>query len=316
MNFLEKKRELQSIIEKELVPQINSNYVLWGLPYYTNIGDTLIWEGEIELLKKTKGKCKGVCAWNETFSQPLDKDTIILISGGGFFGDLWRTGWEFALKTIENYKDHEIIVFPCSIYYEDPKVREEDVKFLSGIKKLTIYVRDRASLEYGKRYFKNEIRLIPDMAFCMSEKTLLQWSKSLPTKNALYLKREDKESVEAIDLGNTDHEVSDWITMTQPIEALDKFYRNLQRTRRLKRISGRLYNWVRHYMYYRRFRNILTEEGCRQLSSYQTIYSTRLHGMILSTMLGRDTYFVDNSYGKVKALYDTWLQDCDNVKQF
>lgn len=52
MNFLEKKKQLRTIIEEKLTPLIDNDYVLYGLPYYNNIGDTLIWEGELEFLKK------------------------------------------------------------------------------------------------------------------------------------------------------------------------------------------------------------------------------------------------------------------------
>ena len=48
-------------------------------------------------------------------------------------------------------------------------------------------------------------------------------------------------------------------------------------------------------------------------SGYKNIYTTRLHGLILAALLGKETYFLDNSYGKVSAVYDTWLKDVDNV---
>lgn len=44
------------------------------LPYHENIGDTLIWQGKMEFLKKLPHKCRGVCAL-ETFSFPKIAET-------------------------------------------------------------------------------------------------------------------------------------------------------------------------------------------------------------------------------------------------
>ena len=46
MRAKEKIERLRAEIEKQLIPLIDSDYVLWDLPYHTNIGDTLIWQGE------------------------------------------------------------------------------------------------------------------------------------------------------------------------------------------------------------------------------------------------------------------------------
>ena len=45
MNAHEKIMELRDVINKELASLITGDYVLWDIPYYYNIGDTLIWEG-------------------------------------------------------------------------------------------------------------------------------------------------------------------------------------------------------------------------------------------------------------------------------
>ena len=62
MNSEEKIKQLSSIVRERIIPLIDHDYVLYGLPYYSNIGDTLIWEGELELLKEVPYKCRGICA--------------------------------------------------------------------------------------------------------------------------------------------------------------------------------------------------------------------------------------------------------------
>lgn len=42
MNIIEKKHQLMNIIKQELTSCIDNDYVLLDLPYYNNLGDTLI----------------------------------------------------------------------------------------------------------------------------------------------------------------------------------------------------------------------------------------------------------------------------------
>ena len=67
-------------------------------------------------------------------------------------------------------------------------------------------------------------------------------------------------------------------------------------------------------MYYHIYRKEMCKRGVEFISTYKTVYTTRLHGMILASLLGKETFFFDNSYGKIKSFYDTWLHDTDNIK--
>ena len=87
MNFSGKVAFLRDLIVNTLTPLISDSYVLWDLPYYTNIGDILIWEGTENFLKQLSSQCISKCSY-QTFSyKPLPKDTTILLQGGGNFGE-------------------------------------------------------------------------------------------------------------------------------------------------------------------------------------------------------------------------------------
>ena len=45
------------------------------------------------------------------------------------------------------------------------------------------------------------------------------------------------------------------------------------------------------------------------MSKYNFVITTRLHGHILSILLGVPSIIIDNSYGKNKRFYFSWLQD-------
>lgn len=317
MNCIEKKKELKSIIEEKLTPLIDNDYVLYGLPYYNNIGDTLIWEGELEFLKRIPHKCVGVCGWNTYPSTQLPENIIILITGGGYFGDLWRNGWDAVLSGIAPNKRNKIIILPNTIYYCDERLCKKDSEYLAEFPNLTICARDKDSYDFAKKHFTNSTLLIPDMAFCMKDAYLRKWIKRNPQKKVLFFKRKDKEAPEVtINLENKDYEVHDWLPMESELPAERRFYKTFKYIDATRRINRKLPGIGRTLMFRYVYRPMMTKIGCNQLSQYRTIYTTRLHAMILGVMLGRDVVMIDNKFGKLSSFYRTWLTDCDNVEPY
>lgn len=79
---------LREKIRDSLTPLITHDYVLLDLPYYDNIGDTLIWEGTREFLKTLPYKCLYYASKDSFRYRELPPEAIILLSGGGQFGRL------------------------------------------------------------------------------------------------------------------------------------------------------------------------------------------------------------------------------------
>lgn len=319
MTELEKVSQLAAMVDERLLPLIDHDYVLYGLPNYSNVGDLLIWEGVLEFLKNVPYKCKGVCAWNEYPTNPLAGDSIILIQGGGYFGDVWRKAWKHVLDGIRPYRNNKIILLPMSIYYEDDTLRKADADYLAEFKDLTICARDEASFLCAKTGFLNQVLLVPDMAWHIGRNYLARWSQPSSGK-ILLLKRTDKElDSEDIHIPGIQVDIHDWPTIEtltpseirfkKYIRLVNKFQRKLPRMRSLfQNLKDRSYD-----LYYR---NQMNSRGISFISSYETIYTTRLHGLILSVLLGKEVYFIDNSYGKLSSCYSTWLKDVDRVHLF
>lgn len=322
MTITEKLEILRNEIEKQLQPLIDGDYVLWDCPYYSNIGDVLIWEGELTFLRKLNFKCLDFASTHTCRFPELSADTVILLQGGGNFGDLWRGIQEFRLKVIEKYPDNRIIIFPQSVCYSDPDLVVKDSRILSGHRYLTICARDRKSYDFLKENFQNEILLLPDMAFCIST-DYLQDVRGKETDKTLFLKREDKECGDIPDslaaaFGKVD--VRDWPFMKDENLLLKLFWKmgSLQRILRaypvfslLAKIMGRILD----FCMLRLVKPYLLVHGIRFVSSYRNIYTTRLHVMILAVLLNKSVTFLDNSYGKNSAFYETWLRDLPEVKK-
>ena len=315
MTNQEKIRQLATIIDETILPLISSDYVLWGLPYYINPGDTFIWNGALEMLKGCKYKCVGTCGWADYKYMPLKKDTVILIIGGGFFGDVWRQAWDNVMNTITLYPDNPIVILPQSIYYQSQEIADSDAARLAKLKKLTICVRDQKSYDYGCKQFSNPVILVPDLAFHMNIRKLKSYEVA-ETEKILYLKRQDKEFPSGkADITGRDVEIKDWPAMTPGVSP--SF--SMKLTNKIiavaakflpRKMNKKFYTWIMKHIH----RNLITKEAVAFISQYKTICSTRLHVMILSFLLDKNTLIMDNSYGKVSGCYLTWLQDCDNIK--
>ncbi len=309
MRSQEKIQQLKECIHNNLTNLINGDYVLLDVPYYTNIGDTLIWEGTRHFLKSTPHRCL-LTAAEETFTFPsLSPDTIILLQGGGNFGDLWRRHQEFRQSVIKNYPNNKIIILPQTVFYNDIKVFEKDARIMNSHKNLHICARDKKSLEFLQSSLTCNLYLVPDMAFCIIDKLLKKYRKKEGNR-VLFLKRKDPEFNEYdfnayITEDSKYIDTCDWPTMEQsqkPKEILDKL---LWRKKRLGRIPDIYANRV--------FRPFQVRKGIEFVSQYQKIYTTRLHVAILSVLLGKEVVFFDNSYGKNSSFFDSWLADVNNV---
>ena len=88
--------------------------------------------------------------------------------------------------------------------------------------------------------------------------------------------------------------------------------RLLRRIQSHPRLLHNLQDWYAQNIY----RPYMVKTGVNLINPYDIIYTTRLHGMILSILLGKKTVVIDNSYGKNSSYYNTWLKDCDNVTLF
>ncbi len=316
MEQREKIGQLRREIERALLPLIDRDYVLFGLPYYNNIGDTLIWEGELSLLNQVPYRCIGQCGWNKYPETPItDKNTLILITGGGYMGDTWPKAWMQVLDCLQKNPQNKIILLPNTLYYADRALAAADAEILNRCEDLTLCMRDSRSMQLAREYFPDvKSILVPDMAFCINPDYLNKWKVTSSGKDLL-LKRLDKELSDTPipdALAGVDCEVRDWPTMERLLDGEKWFLRVLRRVDRLGNRFPSLKSW-RDSMYKIWYRPMMTKIGVEFVSSYEKIYTTRLHVMILSILLGKEVYLIDNSYGKLSTFYHTWLEDCQDT---
>lgn len=317
MNSIETKDFLSQKIENKLKPLIISDYVLWDLPYHINMGDILIWEGELDFLESIPFRMLDYGSAHTVKYPELDEDVVILLHGGGNFGDIYRSSQQFRNKVIKAYPNNRIIVLPQSIHYNDKGNLKADMSLFQQHKDLYVCVRDRFSFETLAKFLdEKKLMLLPDMAFCIKS------SKLLPrdSNKTLFMERIDCEAVNNLNVNFKFDKASDWPSFEHENMLTKVLRHNVFIQQVLNKINEKikinLYPSFSHgldkYMT-QEVKPFLFEQAINFINQHDTIYTTRLHGGILAVLLGKKIYLMDNNYGKNTRFFNEWLQDYDNI---
>jgi len=321
MDFEQKKNQLTSIIINTIVPLIDNDFVLIDLSYHSNIGDILIWEGEIQFIQQyiTKNKMLYSCSRQTFNGSNIKKNTIIILHGGGNFGDLWRLPADFRLRILQEFPNNKIIILPQTVYYKNKDALISDAAIFNKHKNLTICARDKNSYQILKEYFSksgNNIYMLPDMAFCIPQKILKKYMSKQEHKT-LFLKREDKELNDALDytkyISEKEYDILDWPSMRKEKKKQISLYFLrcfLLANSKIPFVFRTLTDIYASAF----FKSAMIKTGVKFVSKYEKIYTTRLHAAILCCLLEKPCVLFNNSYGKNSSFYETWLKDVDGME--
>ena len=297
---------LRTKICQRLSSLVTSDYYLLEIPHHSNIGDYLIWQGEIDFLKTLPYKCLGMHAYN-TFGFPrLDPRVTILMNGGGSFGDVWIDSLKFKMSVIDHYKDNKIIFFPQSVQFDDKHVESEVLGKLERSQNVYICARDRYSYDLLVDSCHERVLLVPDMAFFAD---VLHVPVVSGDREMAFFRgdREYRDSKCFREIcADRAIEKVDWAVFING-KFLFKLFMGLDFA---SRWFGGVVDWVALNM----IRPYLIKEGIRLLNGVSLVHTARMHGGILAIMLGRDVRFYDNSYGKISRFFFTWLSECESAK--
>lgn len=271
----------------EIVPKnqiADSPYALLDFPFYANIGDSAIWSGSRVWLEEHHGQPPAYVSTKMDFStgrlDALVPDGPIYIKGGGNFGDLYPAHHRFRFELVRRYGER-VVHLPQSLHFNSAQVFE-DTKELSRLGS-RLMVRDHPSLDLGKK-LGFEPLLVPDAAFCLGPQERI----GEPDRDLLVLKRTDKE-----DTGNAISGV-DWggeAPLTWAYAAVVSAFRE----RRISKMHA-----------LDTLADMRVRRGFAMLSRGRAVATDRLHGHIMSVLLGVPHFVSDNSTGKLTAFGDAW----------
>ncbi|SEI40153.1 Exopolysaccharide biosynthesis protein EpsI, predicted pyruvyl transferase [Dyadobacter koreensis] len=320
MGNFQKLSVLKNKVYDALDPLITQDYVLLDIPDHKNIGDNLIWAGELKYLSRLKYRMLYSSNLYLTDFSKIPNNCTILLNGGGNFGDLWRVVQNFRNKVIQNFPNNKIVIFPVSVHYEDINNLKKDAEIFNSHRDISICVRDIRSYDLLKKNFNSKIFLIPDMAFCLDFNDAVSLQK---TNKTLLLLRKDKEANPEIEeiirhnLNGRSYQTADWPTFSDRVPLTEKFMKVFDKKIAKHLIKVPLLGSLidpKHGIKNKNSMDNYIRIGVDFINEFDEIYSTRLHVFILSVLLNKKVYIIDNSYGKNSNFYKTWMYDFENVE--
>lgn len=320
MYYKEKITQLRNTIRQELSSLIkDKECILLEAPYHNNIGDLCIWQGEIEFLNSIGAKLLFTKSLYWTPTDNINPQTVILLSGGGNFGDIYRSSQSCRLEIIAKYPHNRIVMFPQSVWYDDKGLIAQDAAIMSQHKDLWLCARDKTTYEFFKKHFpSNHVLLVPDMAFYLSDSQLNHYRNKENSGRRLFMRRTDGELVKTTPGTLEVADVRDWPGFA---DTDLKYYFFHQAKRGIRVLSsiwlpiGRQWERIIDKIADKSLRPRLVNSGLELISNYDQITTTRLHALILSVLLGKNVEYIDNKTGKLSDYVDTWLSDLNSVRK-
>ncbi|CAL95873.1 polysaccharide pyruvyl transferase family protein [Azoarcus olearius] len=308
-------------IDNVLAPLIprGAAVALFDFPNYPNVGDSAIWLGTRHYLQRNGliGRLIHIAdirLSKATGLPDLPSDCVILIQGGGNFGDIWPHHQNHREWIARHYPGNRIIQLPQSIHFDDPANLERTQRVLGAHPDFHLLVRDHPSFTIAERICPNTSRMCPDMAL-----GLTSYSRPVSPKYAIVaLMRTDKEQrgspkrrAQHPDVRLTDwlEEPAHWMVRLDRMLALlhSRYPRKLPPLQRLHR---ELYEHLAEWRMAR---------GSSLLAEGQVVITDRLHAHILCVLMDIPHVVLDNSYGKIANLRTAWstgTEICHSTSDF
>ena len=311
-------REILSSKLLESIPEGASNFVIVDVPDHPNVGDSAIFLGEYDFLLTHYPKATINIVDYRSYSEGqyylLERADCIFFHGGGNFGDLWMRHQNIRLGVMEQFSNKVLIQFPQSIHFDTKEVLEKTKATIKKCESFTFFVRDVVSQKFANENFDCDVKLSPDMAFCMNT---IQRSKA--KLDVFCLLRIDKERLfdnsESIKIKLNDNklsfEVDDWVVEKAPIKAeINKVIcRFIRKFPGLNPLFQPLYEKLRIA-----YAKDNVARGVKLLSKGNVVITDRLHAFILSTLLGIENFVFDSRGGKVGNFHSTWSKGFNGSK--
>lgn len=272
-------------------------------PVHLNFGDILIMRGTERFFADYGYRVverAGYMNFTAAARRAVPADAVIVLHGGGNFGDLYPVHQRFREAVVRQFPRHPIVLMPQTVHFQSERAKEVSATIFRQHRNLVLMVRDQRSLEVVADRFSPQVVLMPDMAHQL-------WDDALPsglggTAGRVELWRADIEAT-APPGATGEGGAVDWLDFVPVWQR--RLYGLILRLHRLEgETDMRLGAWRAWYAYCER----LTGRMQASFEPYGEVRTNRLHGMIFAALLGKKVVFDDNSYGKLGHYAGQWFE--------
>lgn len=272
-------------------------FFLFMLPEHGNLGDYAIGIAEKQFFDDFFPEYDLICVttneWKELqayFVANINKRDVLFISGGGYLGDVWKSG-SIIKEIINSFPQNIKIMLPNTLTYIDNSEKKMclDAHYYAKQKRLYIFAREHNSFEKLVKFHyckKDEIGMFPDMALFLNYSDLSENDRN----GVLLCFRNDVEKVYP----------------DEEIQKIKDILRELSLDFQTTDVHlNRYINWGDA--------EIVVEKKLDEFRHAKLVITDRLHGMIFSAITGTPCLAVDNSTGKVSGVYK-WISDLPYIQ--
>jgi pyruvyl transferase EpsI len=279
--YLKRIRELRNGWTKRII--------LIGTPEHANLGDHAIAIGtrrflahyfpDFEIVEITD---RQYTACKNSIRKHIRNTDVLMITGGGFAGDLWqRNGDDIIRHVLNTYWYHKTVVLPQSVYFDQDQSGDDSAITYS---RATLFcVRDKASQERLTDYGVRSV-LWPDLALYLQNETL-----GYDREGIGLILRDDKES----DLSTEERDYVVSQLAGHNIIPMDTLLPH--------GVSPEC-------------RELEVHEIMRQISRRKLIITDRLHAAIFARITRTPCIALDNLTGKVAGVADCCILHCPELR--
>ena len=287
---------------------------LVNFPNHGNPGDPAIWLGTRAALRRIGVRVGYQCAW-DTFSADALRSAVpdgpVLLNGGGNFGDLYQGQQGLREHLLSTLHGRRLIQLPQSIHFRSQENLDRVRGLVTAHGDVTLMVREHRSQELAKKEFDADVRLAPDMAFGLGELPRL----GIPRHDVLWLHRVPGDP-EHVDHGGLPDGVTgsvvEWIheQPDEPEWRLD--HRIAKHANEFLRSRAQADDrWARHAWRplgatFEPLGHGWVRRGLHVLGSGRVVVTDKLHGHVLALLAGVPHVVLDNGYGKVSGVHQSW----------
>ncbi len=287
---------------RALAPYRDRPCVLVQFPDHENPGDAAIWEGERRLLRRVLRRRPVVATINRRLRESVarvGRQAVVLLHGGGNFGDLWPEPHRLRLELLEAHPDLDYVQLPQSIHFVGGGTLDRTRAALRRTRSFTLLVRESASLAAATDQLGwAHSLLLPDSAFALA---VPERMPQAPGPTAVW--RSDREASPDRNAPPDTGGEAAW--MSAPSSWRHTLLRGLRRVglrdhlpvRWSEALCGPLHEGLAR----RRVARAWALLGARE-----RIETDRLHAHVLACMLGRPNRLLPNVYAKNESTFETW----------
>ncbi|KQQ49729.1 hypothetical protein ASF68_18030 [Plantibacter sp. Leaf314] len=291
---------------------------LLDAPNQTNVGDSLIWAGEIAYFRRLGLRIRyiaDIATFDPAALRRAMPSGVVLLHGGGNFGDLWMGHQNHRERIVKELPDYRVVQLSQSIYFASEARAAQADEIIGKHPDFRLLLRDSLSMERAAKQLPSlQPVFCQDMALGFDPPAQ---ERSARGTDVLVIARRDKEAMSGLhDVGDdwgdglsvtsTDWHSEGWLAVRyRTARRLMKLHHFLVRVRRRLGWTPTLPQWAVQRLI--TSLNVINITGAlRWYAAADIVVVDRLHAHVLALLLGIDHVALDNNYRKIGAVFDDY----------